>query len=407
MKEFNTMDDFDFRHRTVLLRVDVNCPLSQETMEIEDDNRIRQVIPTIRELVDKDAKVVIMAHQGRPGDWDFCSLEKHSVLLSKYLSKDVKYVDDIVGETAIDAIKSLIPGEVLLLKNVRELPYEQEKKAMEEHAQCELVTKLAPLADFYVNDAFAAAHRSQCSLVGFPAVLPSAAGRLMEKELIALSQVFTEPNKPSVFILGGAKFGDSIKVIERIIKTGTATWVILVGLSGNAFLHVRGVNLGEPSQKALEKELTLENLEAAKKLFLERGERIILPFDVAIDKDGKRQEVMVGDLPLDYPILDIGHGSLAKFAKVISAAKTVFMSGPAGMIEKEQFAWGTKELMNYMVHSKAFTMIGGGHTVGAAEKFGLSHSFSYVSTAGGALETYLLGKPLPAVEALKTACKRH
>ncbi len=406
MKDYNTLDDFDLRNKTVLLRVDVNCPLEKNTLELEDDTRIRQVIPTIKELVDKHAKVVILAHQGRPGDWDFCSLEKHSVPLSKYLGQEVRYIDDIVGDQAVEAIKELQPGQVILLRNIRELPYEMEKKSMEEHAQCELVTKLAPLANLYVNDAFAAAHRSQCSLVGFPAVLPSAAGRLMEKELTALTSIFSDPKHPSVFILGGAKFGDSIKVIDRVIKTQIADWVILTGLSALAFLHARGVDLGEPSMKALEKELTPENLEAAKKVMYERGDNIILPFDVAVEMEGRRKELLVGDLPADHPILDIGHKSVAKFAKVIATAHTIFMSGPAGMIEKEDFAWATRELMGSVIHAKAFTMIGGGHTVGAAERFGFANSFSYVSTAGGALETYLLGKPLPAVEALKTACRK-
>jgi phosphoglycerate kinase len=320
------------------------------------------------------------------------------------MGKQVKYVDEIIGETVAKEIKDLTPGNAIMLKNVRELPYEQEKKSMEEHAKCELVTFLAPLADYYVNDAFAAAHRSQCSLVGFPHVLPSAVGRLMEKELTALQSVFDDPSHPSVFILGGAKFGDSIKVIERVLKSGTADWVILVGLSANAFLIARGVKLGEPSSKILESELTPETLEAAKKLFKERGERILLPFDVAVEINGQRRDMMVGDLPIDVPIYDIGRFSAAKFAKVISPAKTIFMSGPAGLIEKDQFALGTRELMNAMIHSKAFTLIGGGHTVGAAEKFGLAEKFSYVSTAGGALETFILGKPLPAVEALKK-CK--
>ncbi len=401
MKEFNTLDDFQFENRTVLLRVDINCPLIKETLEIEDDNRIRQIIPTVRELLDKGAKVVMIAHQGRPGDWDFVRLDRHAVVLSRYLGKQVKYVDDIVGPTAEAEIKGLTPGNAILLKNVRDLPYEQEKKSPEDHAKCELVTALAPLADYYINDAFATAHRSQCSLVGFPEVLPSAVGRLMEKELTALQSVFDDPQHPCVFILGGAKFGDSIKVIDRVLSKGTADWVILVGLSANAFLTARGVDLGAPSTKILQNELNPETLEAAKELFKAHGPRILLPFDVAVEISGQRRDMMVGDLPIDVPIFDIGRFSTDKFAKVLSQAKTIFMSGPAGLIEKEQFCLGTKELMTAMVHSKAFTLIGGGHTVGAAERFGLAEKFSYVSTAGGALETFILGKPLPAVEALK------
>ncbi len=342
MKEFNTLDDFQFENKTVILRVDINCPLNKETLAIEDDNRIRQIIPTLRELTDKGAKVIMLAHQGRPGDWDYCCLDKHAAILSRYLGKQVNYIDDIVGEAATSAIRSLTLGNAILLKNVRDLPYEQENKSMDEHATSELVTKLAPMADYFVNDAFAAAHRSQCSLVGFPKVLPSAVGRLMEKELTALSAVFDNPQHPCVFIMGGAKFGDSIKVIDRALKNGIADWVILVGLSASAFLYVRGVDLGEASNKFLEAEMKPETLEAAKKLFKERGDRILLPFDVAVELNGQRRDIMVGDLPVPDPILDIGKFSSAKFAKVIGPAKTIFMSGPAGIIRERPVLYRDK-----------------------------------------------------------------
>lgn len=407
MLEFNTLDDFDFRGKTVLLRVDINCPLHKDTLEIEDDNRIQQIMPTLKELLRKGAKVAILAHQGRPGDWDFIPLDRHAKVLSRLLGKEAKYVDDLLGRTALDAIRSIAPGDAIILKNVRELPYEQDKKTMEEHSKMELVTTLAPLFDIYVNDAFGASHRSQCSLVGFQAVLPSAAGRLMEKELKALGQVFSSQARPSVFILGGAKFGDSVKVIDRILGKKIADWVIIVGVTGNSFLKARGVKLGAPSEEFLVKEMTPEDLAAAKKLLLEKGEKIILPYDVAIEIEGRRRDILVGDLPQDYPVLDIGRESIEKFSRVIAAAGTVFMSGPAGMIEKEPFALGTKDLMLAATHSKAFTVIGGGHTVSAAERYGLFHKFSYVSTGGGALETYLLGKPLPVVEALKAAKNRR
>lgn len=401
MKQFNTLDDFQFEDKTVLLRVDINCPLDKETLKLTDDNRIRHIVPTVRELLDDGAKVVIIAHQGRPGEWDFVDLQQHAECLSKYLCKQVKYVDDILGGTALSEIKNLTPGNVIMLKNIRELPYELEKKSAEEHANSELVQTLAPLFDYYVNDAFATAHRSQCSLVGPPCVLPSAVGRLMEKELTALSSVFSDTHHPSVFILGGSKFSDAIKVMDRALTSKAADMIILVGLTASAFLVARGVDVGEPSRQALEAELTPETLEAAKKLLRERGEHILLPFDVAVEEDGKRKNLLVGDLPINSPIYDIGKRSIEKFTKVIDPAKTVFMSGPAGLIEKEQFTRGTRDLMTAMVHSNAYTLLGGGHTVGAAERFGMSERFSYVSTAGGALETFILGKPLPAVEALR------
>jgi phosphoglycerate kinase len=229
----------------------------------------------------------------------------------------------------------------------------------------------------------------------------------MEKELKALGQVFSSPARPSVFILGGAKFGEAVKVVDRVLGKKIADWVIVVGVTGNAFLKARGVKLGDPSEAFLAKEMTPEDLEAARKLLHDKGGKMILPFDVAIEVDGRRRDILVGDLPQNHPVLDIGRESIDKFARVIAGAGTVFMSGPAGMIEKEAFSLGTKDLMLAATHSKAYTVIGGGHTASAAERFGLFHKFCYVSTGGGALETYLLGKPLPVVEALKAAKSRR
>lgn len=400
-KQFNTLEDFDFRDRTVLLRVDINCPLDKETLRIVNDARIRRIVPTVRELVGKRAKVVMLAHQSRKGKWDFIPLEQHAELLSKHLGIPVRYVDDVIGEKAVAAIKALEPGSVLLLGNVRELDSETAKGDMMAHSEGEIVRVLAPLADYYVCDAFGAAHRSQCSLVGFEAKVPSASGRLMAKEIYALNAIFGHPRRPSVFILGGAKFSDVSEMIDRVLGSGMADTVILVGLVGNAYLLARGVDIGEASMSVLKDELTPENLQAAKDILSEYGQRVLLPVDVAVERDGKRVSVNIGDLPTEEPALDIGDASAEKFRKVIMSSKTSFMSGPAGMIEKDGFEVGTRILMAAMVDSGGQSVIGGGHTGGAAERFDLADRFSYVSTGGGALETFLLGKPLPVIEALK------
>ena len=405
MKDFHTLEDFNFKDKTVLLRVDINCPLDKATLKIINDSRIRRVIPTIRELIGKQAKLVILAHQSRKGKWDFTSLEQHSERLAKHLNYPVKYVDDVMGEEAKKAIRELKSGEVLLLGNVRSIDSETAKLDMFGHAEAELVEALAPLIDYYVCDAFGAAHRSQCSLVGFSLKVPSASGRLMAKELYALSAVFDEPRRPSVFILGRAKFGDASGMIDHVLGSGMADSVILVGLAGNAFLLARGVDIGEASKAVLQEELTPENLQAAKDIMAKYGQRVLLPVDVAVERDGKRVSVNIGDLPSAEPALDIGDASIEKFCKVIMASRTSFMSGPAGMYEKEGFGKGTYELMGAMIESRGQSVIGGGHTVGAADKFDFSDRFSYVSTGGGALETFLLGEPLPVVEALRYSYK--
>ncbi len=401
MKDFHTLEDFNYRDKTVLLRVDINCPLDKGTLKIINDARIRRVVPTVRELMGKRAKVVILAHQSRKGKWDFISLEQHAERLSKNLNYPVKYVDDVIGDKAKEAIKNLGSGEVLLLGNVRELDSETAKIDMFGHAEGELVKELTPLIDYYVCDAFGAAHRSQCSLVGFPVKVPSASGRLMAKEIHALKAIFDEPRRPSVFILGGAKFGDASEMIDHVLGTGMADTVILVGLAGNAFLHARGIELGEASTEILKEELTEENIQAAKDTMSKYGQRVLLPIDVAVERDGKRVSVLVGDLPVKEAALDIGDESIDKFVKVIMSSKTSFMSGPAGVYEKEGFGNGTKALQEAMIESRGQSVIGGGHTVGAADTFDLTDRFSYVSTGGGALETFLLGQPLPVIDALK------
>lgn len=405
-KEFNTLGDFDYRDKTVLLRVDINCPLDKKTLVIVNDARIRRIVPTVRELAGKMAKVVMMAHQSRKGGWDFIPLEQHAELLSKHLGMPVQYVDDVIGEKAVEAIKALKPGCVLLLGNVRELDSETAKGDMAKHAEGEIVQTLAPLIDYYVCDAFGAAHRSQCSLVGFEPKVPSASGRLMAKEVYALNAIFGNPRRPSVFILGGAKFGDVSEMIDTVLGNGMADTVILVGLVGNAYLLARGVDIGEASTRILQDELTPENLQAAKDIMSKYGQKVLLPVDVAVERDGKRVSVNIGDLPSSEPALDIGDASAEKFRKVIVSSKTCFMSGPAGMIEKEGFEIGTRIMMTAMVDSGGQSVIGGGHTGGAAERFDLADRFSYVSTGGGALETFLLGKPLPVIEALKCSKKQ-
>ena len=381
--------------------MDINCPLDKKTLKILNDARIRSIVPTVRELIGKKAKVVVIAHQSRKGAWDFIGMEQHAALLSKNLNAPVKYVDDIIGVEAKKAITQMEPGEVILLGNVRELECESRDVEMAEHAEAVLVAELLPLIDYYVCDAFGASHRSQCSLVGFPVKIPSASGRLMARELYALRTILEKPRRPSVFILGGAKFADVPYMIDNVLTSGVADTVILTGLTGNAFLLARGVDIGEASKKVLADELTEENFQKAKDVLSKYGQKVLLPVDVAVERDGNRVCVSTGDLPTSEPALDIGDQSIEKFRKVILSSKTSFMSGPAGMFEKHGFETGTKQLMMAMIESKGLSVLGGGHTAGAAERFDLADRVSYMSTGGGALETFILQEPLPVIEALK------
>jgi phosphoglycerate kinase len=401
MKEYNTLDDFEFENKTILLRVDFNMPLDKNTLEILDTTRIEKVLPTIKELIEKNAKIVILAHQGRQGSWDFINLKKHAKALEKLLGKPVRFVDDIYGEKAQNAIKEMQLGQVIMLDNVRKFDGETEKKTAEEYAQTELVQNLYPLADFYVNDAFAAAHRKQCSLIGFTAVLPSAAGRRMEKELTTLSKIVANPEKPSVFLFGGAKFSDVIVTIERLLENKIADKIILTGLPANAFLKAEGINLGDKNEEMLAKEGTPENYDEIKKLLRKYKENIYLPSDFAQQSNTERNEINISDLPTRYYLYDIGEKSIKNFKNILSSAKTVFLSGPCGVFENPAFMKGTQEIFNYVANSNVFSIVGGGHTVAAVEKLGLDDKMSHISTGGGSLEKFMMGEKLPVIEALK------
>jgi len=403
MAKFLTMDDFNYKDKVVLLRVDFNSPIDPNTKEILDDTRIRSHSETIAELSKKDAKVVILAHQGRPGDPDYSSLENHAKALSKILNKPVEYVDDIYGEKAKKAIEALKPGEILVLKNVRDYPEETKSKSPEEHAKSELVQKLAPLADFFVNDAFAAAHRGHASIVGFTVVLPTAAGRVMEKELKALEKVTTARETPCLYILGGAKADDSAAITEYVLSKGTADNVLTGGVIGHLFLYAKGYDIGETNRKYLEEKGFTTIIPKIQDLFRRFDGKIVLPDDLAVEVDGKRREIDVSELPTSYPIYDIGSKTVEKYASMLKKAKAIVVNGPMGVYENKEFLKGTKGVFEAIAESKAFSVAGGGHTVGALDELGLQKRISYVSTGGGALMEYLTGKTLPGVDALEKA----
>lgn len=406
MKDYNTLDDFELENKTVLLRVDFNMPLDKETLDILDNTRIERALPTIKELIENNAKTVIIAHQGRQGSWDFISLERHAKALEELIDKKVKFVDDVFGEKAKNAIKNLQNGEVLFIDNVRKIDGETDKKTAEEHAQSDLVQNLFPPADLFVNDAFAAAHRPQCSLIGFTEVLPSCAGRLMEKELTTLSDIVVNPAKPSVFLFGGAKFSDVVVTIERLLENKTADKIILTGLPANAFLKAEGFDLGEKTEESLAEEGSPENYEEIKKILEKYKNNIFLPNDFAQQKNTDRSEIDISELPTKYSLFDIGEKSIKNFKDIISDAKTVFLSGPCGVFENPVFMRGTKEIFTYVSNLDVFSIVGGGHTVAAVEQLGLDDKISHISTGGGSLEKFMMGEKLPVVEALKKAKDR-
>ena len=379
--DFCTMDDFDLDNKTVLVRVDINSPVDPATGLILDDTRIRLHAETIGELSNKGAKTVVLAHQSRPGKKDFTTLKQHAESLSKILNHKVKYVDDIFGSNARTAISRMKRRDIILLENVRFYSEEILKRDPKLQSETHMVRKLSPLADYFINDAFAAAHRSQPSLVGFAFILPSAAGRVMERELKALYNALNNVKKPCIFILGGVKVDDSIMVMENVLKNGSADYILTTGLVANIFLWASGVDIGRYNKNFIERKGYCKFVKKSKKLLKNYSEQIIIPKDVAVCIREKRVEFSVDKIP-NQPIYDIGTETITEYAGYIRKAETLFANGPAGVFEKEEFNIGTDDILNAIASSNAFSIIGGGHLAAAANQMGLSSGISHISSGG-------------------------
>jgi len=409
----NTLDDFNYKGKVTLCRLDLNSPYDRDKNVLKDTARIEAAIPTIKELSDKGAKLVLLSHQGGDLEYEnYVSTKLHSVVLSNLLGKAVQFIDDVCGPAARDAISNLAEGEILLLDNVRymaeELTLFEAKLKLSAAAQAKtlIVSKLAPLANLYVCDAFAAAHRDQPTLVGFEQLLPSAMGRLFEKEYGVLSKIMSSPGKPSIFLLGGAKIEDAFDMMPTVLSTDTADKILLTGLLAQVFLLAKGIELGSHSKDIIYAKKLDIFIEKAKDLLSNFNKKIILPSDFAYSDKG-RTEVDVSSLPLlNFAISDIGSKTIKLYEEELSAAKTIFVNGPAGVFEKLDTELGTKELWSYIAKSLAFSVIGGGDSITAVNKYNLASSFSYICTGGGAMVRFLSGEELPVVKALKESANK-
>ncbi|MGV8089906.1 MAG: phosphoglycerate kinase [Methanothrix sp.] len=391
------MEDVKLDNKRVLVRVDFNSPMDPSG-NILDDKRIKSHLDTLRAL--EDCRVVLMAHQSRAGKKDYTTMEAHARSATRLLRRDVTYIDDIFGSHAREAIRSLMPGEVLLLENTRFYAEENMNRTPADHAKSHMVKKLAPLFDFFINDAFAVSHRSHCSVVGFTEVLPSIAGLLMDKEITALDKGLKGDEHPTIYSLGGTKADDSIKVIENVLRRGGADKILTSGVVATVFLMAAGIDVGEANRKFVEDQEYLEQIPIAAKLLAEYPDKIAMPVDVALNKNGERIDVAVSALSTDLPIADIGLETIVDYSKELKDARVTVMNGPAGIFEQEKFKLGTSELLKAASESD-YSIAGGGHSVAAIEQLGLEPKFSHVSMGGGASITYLSGEPLPGIEALK------
>ena len=404
MAEFNTIDDFDIENKTVLVRVDINAPVDPSSGFILDDTRLKLHARTIKELSNKGAKVVILAHQSRPGKKDFTTLSQHADALSDILNIRVKYIDSLFSNAAKEAIHNLKPHEILLLENARFFSEESLSRTPEEQSKTLLVRHLSPYIDYFVNDAFAAAHRSQASLVGFTVNTPSAAGRIMEEELTVIQSALDNVEHPCVFLLGGMKPEDSIEVMENVLGNGTADSILTTGIVGNIVLWAAGIDIGQVNKDFIVGRGYKDMVEKARELIERFGDKVKYPLDVACEIDGERVDIDIDNIP-NEAIFDIGVKTIAFYAKEIREAKYIFANGPAGVFEDPKFAIGTEDLINAMANSTGFSLIGGGHIAAATAGLGLEDQMSHLSSGGGACISMLAGKKLAAVEALKNSKK--
>jgi phosphoglycerate kinase len=397
-----TLADIACANRTILLRLDLNSPIDPASNLILDDKRFREHVPTIRAL--PESRIVIVTHQSRPGKKDFTTLEAHAHKLSQLLGKHVEYVDDIFGRAARDAVRTMKKGDVLMLENVRFNAEENLSLKPEDAKKTHLVRRLSQMGDYFVNDAFGTAHRSQPTVVGLPLSMRSVAGLLMEKEVLSLSRVFSGAPGPVCVVLGGTKVDDSIAVAEHVLEKGIADQVIVIGVVANVFLIALGCSIGKPSTQLIHQLKYEREVEKARGILAKFRDRIIVPDWVAVRENDRRAEYPVSAIPDDVPVLDVGMDAIAALKEVIRKAGTVVFNGPAGVFEEPDYATGTYELLK-AASQVEFSVVGGGHTAAVIEKLGMEKNFTHISTGGGACIEFLTGKKLPAVDALEQSKK--
>ncbi|MDW8275438.1 MAG: phosphoglycerate kinase [Candidatus Nitrosocaldus sp.] len=394
-----TIDDLDLEGKTVFIRVDMNVPIHPDTLKIIESIRIDEASTTIREL--EHSKVIVGSHQGRVGRYDYIDLSQHAEVLEERIGRDVRFVEDVMGPESRRSIEGMREGDVLLLDNLRFCAEENYEFTPKDAASTVMVRRLARLMDACILDCFPSAHRAHPSIVGFPYLLPACAGRLVAKEVHSLDRVLTVAKGPYVVVLGGSKISDRLEAIETLIQGGRADKVLLTGLISIIFLMAQGRfkanRLGVKEEALVEK---------AKRLMQKYPNVFMLPVDYATENNGERVEKSLDEFSDDDTILDIGSRTIDNYEKVISGAGTVFMSGPAGAFEREQFAYGTRTLLEIVARSLSTTIVSGGHMTAALQRFGLADRVDHISTAGGALVLYLAGKKLPMMEVLEMAYER-
>lgn len=391
-----TLKDFNYKGKRVLVRCDFNVPMNDK-LEITDDNRIVQSLPTIKYLIDQGAKVILMSHLGRPKgepkpEFSLCAVAKR---LSELLGKEVKFIDDpkVVSEEVREQVDQMKDGDVALLQNTRYR--KEEEKNGEEFAK-----DLASLAEYYVNDAFGTSHRAHASNVGVSTYLPSALGFLVEKEVSIMGKALDNPERPFLAILGGAKVSDKIGVIDNLLNKVDS--IAIVGAMAFTFLKSQGMEVGKSLVENDKTDLAKSLVKKAE----EKKVRLILPVDIVVasefKNDSEFKTVDSDKIPADMMGMDIGPKTVSIIKEEINKSGTVVWNGPCGVFEMDNFSKGTFELAEALANSGCISIVGGGDSAAAVEKAGLSDKITHVSTGGGASLELLEGKVLPGIEAIES-----
>ncbi len=395
MAEKKSVRDVDVRGQTALVRVDFNVPFKPGTTEISDDSRIQASLPTLRYLLERECRLVVCSHLGRPAGRVVESLQMAPVSrrLADLLGANVFQCADTIGDSARKMASALAPGEVLVLENVRFHPGEERNDA-------EFAQALASLASLYVNDAFGVAHRAHASTVGVTRYLPSVAGLLMEKELRVLGRLLNNPPRPFAAILGGAKVSDKIGVLDNL--SNKVDLLLIGGGMAATFLKAQGHNVGDSPVECDRLEFANELIERSSS---SGGARVLLPSDVVVTdefaEDVKSLTVSVDSIPRGYKVMDIGPNTAKGYAEAVRDCGTVMWNGPQGVFEWEAFSRGTRTIAETLASlHDATTVIGGGSTAEAVARLGLSDRMSHVSSGGGASLEFMEGRELPGVAAL-------
>ncbi|AIF68131.1 phosphoglycerate kinase [Terribacillus saccharophilus] len=383
--------DIDVAGKKVFCRVDFNVPMENGT--VTDDTRIKAALPTIKHLVEQGAKVILASHLGRPkGEVkEDLRLDPVAQRLSDLLDKEVVKVDQVQGEEVNQAVEGLADGDVLLIENVR-------FEAGEEKNDPELAKAFASIADVYVNDAFGAAHRAHASTEGVAKHLPAVAGLLLERELEVLGKALSNPERPFTAIIGGAKVKDKIGVIDNLLDK--VDNLIIGGGLAYTFIKARGYEIGKSLLEEDKIDLAKEFMQKAK----DKGVNMVMPEDVVVaddfSEDANKREVSIEEIPADWEALDIGPKTRETYKQIVKDSKLIIWNGPMGVFELNAFAEGTKAVGEALAEGEGFSIIGGGDSAAAVEKFGLADKMDHISTGGGASLEFMEGKELPGVAAL-------